>query len=173
MIFGMSLATYTLLHVVISLIGIATGVIVLLGLIRGTHLPGWAAIFLVTTILTSVTGYGFPIHGLTPGHVVGAISLVALALAVAGLYRFELAGSWRRVYVVTSVLAVYLNVFVGIVQTFRNVPVLHAAAPTESEPPFAIAQLTALLLFVVMGYLAVRGFAGAPLTPRREVYVPK
>ena len=173
MIFGMSLATFTLLHVGISLVGIATGVIVLLALIRGAHLPGWAGIFLVSTILTSVTGYGFPIHGLTPGHVVGAVSLVALTLAVVALYRFELVGSWRRTYVITSVLSVYLNVFVGIVQTFRNVPVLHATAPTQSEPPFAIAQLTALVLFLCLGYLALRGFTGAAFPQRKEVYVQK
>ena len=158
MILGMSFSTFTTLHVVISLIGIASGLIALVGMIGGRRLPGWTALFLATTVLTSVTGFLFPFSQLLPSHVVGAISLVVLAVAIAGLYGFSLSGAWRWVYVVTAVLALYFNVFVGVVQAFQKLPFLQPLAPTQSEPPFAVAQIAVLTVFAVLGYLAVRKF---------------
>ncbi len=158
MILGMSLSTFTTVHVVISLIGIASGLIVLWGMLDSQRMAGLTAIFLLTTVLTSVTGFMFPFNGLLPSHIVGAISLVALAVALIALYAFRLGGAWRWVYVVTAVIALYFNVFVGVVQAFRKFAFLHALAPTQSEPPFAIAQLVVLALFVWLGYLAVRRF---------------
>jgi hypothetical protein len=131
---------------------------VLLGKIGGHRLPGWTALFLVTTILTRVTGILFPFSQLLPSHIVGAISLVVLALALVALYAFRLGGAWRWVYVVTAVLALYLNVFVGVVQAFQKLAFLHALAPTQSEPPFAVAQAIVLAAFVLLGFLAVRRF---------------
>lgn len=154
----MSLATFTLLHVAISLVGIATGLVALLGLIGGRSLERWTAVFLSTTVLTSLTGYAFPFHGVTPGHIVGAISLVVLAVALLARYRFGLSGSWRTVYVITSTVALYLNVFVGVVQAFQKVPALNAMAPTQSEPPFAVAQSLVLLTFALLGFQAARRF---------------
>jgi hypothetical protein len=165
MMLGLSLSAFTTLHVVISLIGIATGFIVLYGLLNAQRMEGWTAVFLATTILTSVTGFMFPIGGLTPGLVVGAISLVVLAIALVALYVFRLAGPWRWVYVVTALAALYLNVFVGVVQAFKQLAFLQPLAPTQSEPPFAAAQLAVLALFLVLGFLAVRRFhpaTGAP-----------
>jgi len=158
MILGMSFSTFTTLHVVISLIGIASGLIVLFGMIGGRRLPGWTALFLATTVLTSVTGFLFPFSQLLPSHVVGAISLVVLAVALAALYVFRLSGPWRWVYVVTAVLALYLNVFVGVVQAFQKLPFLQPLAPTQSEPPFAAAQIVVLAACAVLGYLAVARF---------------
>lgn len=150
--------TFTLIHVVIALLGIASGFIVIFGLIAAKRLNGWTAFFLATTILTSVTGFGFPITGVTPGIVLGVISLVVLAGAVYARYGGHLAGWWRLVYVIMAVIAQYLNFFVLIVQSFQKVPALKAIAPTQSEPPFAIAQLIALVAFIVLGFLAAKGF---------------
>lgn len=158
MIFGMSLGTYTVLHVIISLIGIASGFVVMAGMFRSQRLAGWTALFLITTVLTSVTGFGFPSDRILPSHIVGAISLVVLAVAIAALYLFRLAGAWRWIYVVTALAALYLNTFVGIVQAFGKISALNALAPTQSEPPFAIAQGLVLLAFIVVTVLAAIRF---------------
>jgi len=158
MILGLSLSAFTTLHVVISLIGIASGLVVLYAMLGSQRPGGWTALFLATTILTSVTGFMFPIGGLTPGLIVGAISLALLALALLALYVFRLAGSWRRVYVATALAALYLNVFVGVVQAFQKLAFLQPLAPTQSEPPFAIAQLAVLAIFLALGFLALRRF---------------
>ncbi|HXE88270.1 MAG TPA: hypothetical protein VN524_15890 [Hyphomicrobiaceae bacterium] len=158
MTLGLSLSAFTTLHVVISLIGIASGFVVLYGMLGSQRLPGWTALFLATTILTSVTGFMFPINGVTPGLVVGAISLVLLGLALLGLYVFRLAGPWRWVYVFTALAALYFNVFVGVVQAFQKLAFLQPLAPTQSEPPFALAQGAVLVLFLVLGFVAVRRF---------------
>lgn len=158
MILGMSLATFTLLHVVISLIGIVTGLVVLAGMLRSQRLPGWTAVFLTTTVLTSVTGFFFPFERLLPSHIVGIISLLVLAVCLFALYLRRLSGASRWVYVATAVFALYLNVFVLVVQGFIKVPFLKALAPTQAEPPFAIAQGVVLLAFVALGILAVKAF---------------
>ena len=163
MVLGMSISSFTLVHVVISLIGIATGFVVLWGLLNSRALPGWTMWFLVTTILTSVTGYFFPVEHILPSHIVGAISLALLAVAVAALYGLHLAGSWRWLYVASAVAALYLNTFVLVFQTFLKIPALKATAPTASEPPFVAAHAFVLIAFVVLGLLAARRFhpAGA------------
>ncbi len=158
MILGMSLSTFTLVHVLISLIGIASGIVVLFGMLRSKWMPGWTMLFLVTTVLTSATGFLFPFSKLLPSHIVGIISLVVLAIALLALYVFHLAGAWRWVYVVTAVTALWFNCFVGVVQAFQKVWILHPLAPTGSEPPFAIAQGVLLVVFLVLGFLAVRRF---------------
>ena len=159
---GLSLSAFTTLHVVISLIGIASGLIVLWGMLGAQRMAGLTAVFLITTVLTSVTGFMFPFNGVLPSHIVGGISLVVLAIALLAVYVFRLAGAWRWIYVVTAVIALYFNVFVGVAQAFLKFPFLHQLAPTQSEPPFAIAQIVVLALFVVLGYLAVRRFHPAP-----------
>jgi hypothetical protein len=151
----MSLATYTLVHVLISLVGIATGLVVLIGLVAGQRFDRWTAVFLATTVATSVTGFGFPFEHLLPSHIVGAISLVVLAAALLARYAFHLAGPWRRVFAVSAALALYLNVFVGVVQAFLKVPALRALAPKQTEPPFVVSQGIVLALFVVVGIVAV------------------
>jgi hypothetical protein len=163
MILGMSLQAFTTLHTVISLIGIATGLYVLWGMFSAKRLELWTAIFLATTILTSVTGFFFPVSMILPSHIVGAISLLILAVAVVALYYYRLAGPWRWIYVVSAVIALYLNVFVGVVQTFLKIPFFHTLAPTQAEPPFAIAQGIVLLLFIVFGIIAAMKFRPAPL----------
>jgi hypothetical protein len=150
--------TFTWIHTALSLIGIAAGLVAALGLLRGQLLRGWTAAFLAATILTSVTGFLFPFGQFLPSHGVGAISLVVLAAAVLALYVFHAEGGWRAVYVVSAMAALYFNVFVLVVQAFRKLPFLHTLAPTESEPPFAIAQAIVLLLFVVLTVLALRAF---------------
>ena len=159
-VFGMSLETYTLIHVLISLVGIGSGLVVLFGLIAGKSLEGWSALFLATTVATSVTGYGFPFHQLLPSHIVGAISLVVLAVAIAARYAFHLRGAWRRVYVIGALLALYLNVFVGVVQAFLKVPALKALAPKQTEPPFVVSQGIVFLLFGVLTIVAAVRFRG-------------
>jgi hypothetical protein len=154
----MFLTTYTLVHVVISLVGIASGLVVLYGLLRGRDLDRWTLLFLTTTVLTSVTGFGFPFQRFLPSHAVGIVSLIALALAIYARYPRRLAGAWRRIFVVGAVLSLYLNVFVLVVQLFLKVPALNALAPTQSEPPFQLTQLVFLLLFVVLGVVAVLRF---------------
>jgi hypothetical protein len=156
MIFG--LTTFTLVHVAISLIGIFAGLVVAFGLVKAKRLNGWTALFLVTTVATSVTGFFFPFHGFTPAIAVGKVSLVMLAVAIFARYGRKLAGAWRRIYVVTAMIALYLNVFVLIVQLFQKVPALKALAPTQSEAPFLVAQLVAFALFVVLTIFAVKGF---------------
>ena len=157
-VFGMSLSTYTLLHVLISLVGIASGLVVLFGLIAGRRLEGWTAVFLATTVATSVTGFGFPFDHLLPSHKVGFISLAVLAVAIAARYAFHLRGAWRRVYVVCAALALYLNAFVGVVQAFLKVPALKALAPRQTEPPFVVSQGIVLVLFVVLAIVAAMRF---------------
>jgi hypothetical protein len=164
MILGLTLATFTLLHTVISLVAIALGVVVLFGMLKSERMPGLTALFLITTVLTSVTGFLFPSGAVTPAQIVGAISLVALAFALLALYAFDLNGAWRWVYVSTAVLALYLNVFVLVVQAFQKVPGLNALAPNGSEPPFVVAQSIMLLLFAWLGYQAVRNFRPDALT---------
>lgn len=158
MILGMSTETFTIVHVLLSLVGIASGLVMVFGLLAGKRLDGWTAVFLATTVATSVTGFGFPFDHLLPSHKVGIVSLLVLASAILARYRFRLAGVWRRVYVVCAVLALYLNVFVGVVQAFLNVPALKALAPKQTEPPFVVAQAGVLVLFVVLGSLAAIRF---------------
>jgi hypothetical protein len=158
MIFGLSLSAFTTLHVVISLIGIASGFVVLFGMIGGHRMPGWTALFLLATILTSVTGLLFPFSQLLPSHVVGIISLLVLAVALLALYAFRLRGTWRWIYVVSAVLALYFNSLVGVVQAFQKLPFLQALAPTQSEPPFAIAQGLLLVVLALLTLIAVRRF---------------
>ncbi len=163
MILGMTTATYTLLHVVVSLIGIGSGLVVVFGLLKAKPLDGWTALFLVSTVLTSVTGFGFPFDHFLPSHKVGILSLVVLAVAILARYAFHLAGAWRWLYVVGAVVALYFNVFVMVVQAFEKAPALRALAPTQSEPPFLITQLIVLVLFVVLGIFAVNRFRLEPI----------
>lgn len=158
MVLGMSLAVYTAIHIAISLIGIASGVVVLYGLLKARSLNRWTALFLATTVLTSVTGFGFPFTGVTPAIKLGIISLVALAVAIVARYPMHMAGIWRKTYVISAMAALYFNCFVLVVQSFEKVPALKAAAPTQKEAPFAIAQLTVLAAFVVLTYLAAKRF---------------
>ena len=158
MILGMSTATHTFLHVLISLIGIGSGLVVMVGFITGKRLDTLTAVFLTTTVLTSVTGFGFPFDHLLPSHKLGIISLVVLAIAIPARYVFHLAGSWRWIYVVGASMALYLNVFVLIAQLFMKVPALKALAPTQSEPPFLVAQILVLLIFVGLTILAAKRF---------------
>jgi hypothetical protein len=143
---------------VLSLIGILVGFVVLFGMFDSNRLPGWTAVFLATTVLTCVTGFFFPRDQILPSHIVGIFTLVVLAVAIVALYFYRLAGAWRWIYVASAVLSLYLNVFVAVVQAFLKVPFLNALAPTQSEPPFAIAQGIALVLFIVLGILAVQSF---------------
>jgi hypothetical protein len=158
MILGMSADTFTLVHVVLSLVGIGSGLIVLFGMLGAKRLDGWTALFLATTVLTSVTGFFFPVAGFLPSHAVGILSIVFLAAALLAFYVYRLAGAWRWIYVVGAVVALYFNVFVGVVQAFRKVSFLEPLAPTQSEPPFLVAQLAVLAIFIVLGVIAVRKF---------------
>ena len=158
MILGMSTSTFTVVHVVLSLVGIASGFIVLFAMLGGKRLHGWTALFLATTVLTSATGFFFPSSQVLPSHIVGVVSLLVLAAVIIALYVYRLAGSWRWIYVAGAVLALYLNVFVGIVQAFQKLPFLQPLAPTQSEPPFLIAQLAVLALFIAFGVLATIRF---------------
>lgn len=152
------MGTLTLIHVLLSLVGIATGFIVLVGMFDSRRLETWTAIFLITTVATSVTGFLFPITALLPSHIFGILSLVALAIAAAARYSYRLKDAWRWIYVVTALIALYLNVFVLVVQAFQKVPGLKALAPTQSETPFLVAQLVVLALFVYVGTRAAMRF---------------
>jgi hypothetical protein len=164
MVLGMSLSTYTTLHVLISLIGIGTGFIVLFGLINGRLLSPWNGVFLVTTILTSLTGFAFPNTKITPGIILGVLSMIVLAVALIALYVFHLRKAWRRTYAITAMIALYFNVFVLIAQSFKHVPAFHALAPTGTETPFKIAQTLLLLLFVALIATAARKFSNRLVT---------
>jgi hypothetical protein len=160
MVLGMSLATFTLVHVLISLVGIVAGLFAMVGLLQSRPLPNWTALFLLTTILTSVTGFFFPVEKLLPSHIIGILSLVLLAIACLALYGRKLAGSWRWIYVLTAMISLYLNIFVLVIQSFLKIPPLHALAPSvpPSEPPFAIVQGIVLVFFVVVIVAAIRKF---------------
>jgi hypothetical protein len=160
MIFGIT--TFTLIHVLLSLVGIVAGLVVAGGLVAGKRLDGWTGIFLATTVLTNVTGFFFPFVTFLPSHAVGIVSLILLPVVIAARYWKGLAGRWRSVYVVGAVVALYLNIFVLLVQLFRRLPALIAAAPTQKEPPFLLSQLLLLVLFVWLGRAALRGFRAEP-----------
>jgi len=169
MVLGMSLATYTAVHVVISLIAIASGLVVLYGLLKAKPLNGTTALFLTTTVLTSVTGFGFPFMGVTPAIKLGIISFVLLAIAVIARYPLRMSGIWRKAYVISAIMALYFNVFVLIVQSFEKVPALKAVAPTQKEAPFVAAQVFVLAVFVVLTYLAAKRFRAEPVTIAKSV----
>lgn len=164
MVLGMSLATFTLVHVVISLIAIAAGLIVMFGMLGANKLPGLTAIFLLFTILTSATGFLFPFEKLLPSHMIGILSLVLLAIACIALYAMKLSGVWRPVYVVTALASLYLNVFVLIIQSFLKVPALHALAPGNppAGPAFAVVQGIVLVFFVIVIIGAWRRYKPMP-----------
>ena len=157
MILGMSLATFTQFHVIISLIAIISGIVVVLGMLGAKRMPGMTALFLITTVATSVTGFMFP-SPFDAADVVGIISLVFLALAILALYTYKLAGAWRGAYVVSAVASLYFNCFVLVVQSFQKIPFFHALAPTQKEPPFAVAQAILLVLFVGLGIATFKKF---------------
>ena len=145
-------------HVVISLLGIVSGYVVIGGMLQAQRLPRMTAFFLITTVLTSATGFLFPFVKLLPSHILAVLSLIVLAIAIYALYSRQLAGRWRAAYVVTAIIAQYFNVFVLIVQAFQKLPPLKALAPTQTEPPFAIVQAMNLVAFLVLGYLATKRF---------------
>jgi hypothetical protein len=163
MIVGMSLPAFTLLHVIISLIAIGSGLIAVGGMFASHRLRGTTALFLLTTILTSVTGFLFPIRGFTPAVGVGIVSCAILMTALFGYYRKNLAGAWRWIYVIAAIAALYLNVFVVVVQSFMKVAALNALAPTQSEPPFVITQVAVMTIFILIGIISVVKFR--PITP--------
>ena len=160
MVLGMSLSTFTMLHVIISLIGVVSGLVVLSGFLGSKVMPSWTALFLVTTILTNATGFLFPFDKLLPSHIIAIISLVLLAIACIALYVMKLAGAWRWIYTLTALIALYLNVFVLVIQGFLKIGPLHALAPSvpPSEPPFAVVQGIILVFFVIAIIGAVRRF---------------
>ena len=174
MILGMTTATYTLLHVLISLVGIGSGFVVMYGFITARKLDRWTTLFLSTTALTSLTGFAFPNKHITPGIVIGVLSMIVLTVAVLARYGMRMSGPWRPIYVISSAIALYFNVFVLVVQSFEKVPALRALAPTQKEPPFAISQLLVLVLFVVATVFAVKrfphgmGIADASIAPRKR-----
>jgi hypothetical protein len=158
MMLGMSLSTFTTVHVLLSLVGIGSGCAVLLGLFSAKRVNGLTALFLLTTVLTSVTGFGFPFTHLLPSHKTAIISLVVLAIAILARYSFHMVGKWRWIYVVTAMIALYLNLFVLVFQSFEKVPALKAMAPTQSEPPFLVAQLAVMAIFIALTIFAVKKF---------------
>jgi hypothetical protein len=162
MVFGMSLATFTGLHVAISLIGIGSGLLVVFGMIASRHLPILTTTFMVTTALTSITGFMFPFKGVSPAIVLGVLSLITLAIAAIARYARHLEGIWRGTWVITAAIALYFNFFVLIVQSFQKIPALHDLAPTQTEGPFKIAQFFFLLFFITITTMAFRRFFRRP-----------
>jgi hypothetical protein len=158
MILGMSVGTFTVLHVVITLVAIGSGLIVVGGILASHRLPITTALFLFTTALTSATGFLFPIHGFTPALGVGILACVILAVALFALYKEHLIGVWRWMYVIAAVASLYLNVFVLVVQSFVKVSALNALAPTQTEPPFAITQAAVLAIFILITLVAIVKF---------------
>jgi hypothetical protein len=156
------MSAFTIFHVAISLVGILSGFVVLFGMIGSKACSGWTKVFLWTTLATSLTGFMFPYHGFTPAIGVGIISVVVLAATFRARYHNKLAGSARWVYVIGAAVAQYFNFFVLIAQSFQKVPALHALAPTQKEPPFAVAQISALVLFIILTVMAVKRFHPAP-----------
>ena len=163
MILGLSIPAFTLLHVIITLVAIASGLVVVGGMFASNRLPITTFLFLIATVLTSVTGFMFPIHGFTPGLGVGAISCILLAIALYAVYGKHHVGAWRWIYVITAIASLYLNVFVLIFQSFVKVPGLAALAPTQSEPPFLIGQVSVMAIFILIGIFAA--FKFRPVMP--------
>jgi hypothetical protein len=155
---SLGLAAFTLFHVALSLVGILAGFVVVFGLVTGKRLNGWTAVFLTTTVATSASGFLFPYHGFKPSYAVGIVSLLVLAIAIFAFYGRGLAGAWRRTYVVSAVISLYLNFFVLIAQLFMKVPALKALAPTQSEPPFLVTQVAVMVIFIALGFLAGKRF---------------
>ena len=160
MIWGMTTSTFTAVHVWLSLIGIGAGLLVMFGLLAGKLLDRWNTVFLITTVATSVTGFGFPFDHLLPSHKVGIISLVILAVAIGARYALHQAGAWRRIYVVCAAIALYLNVFVGVTQAFLKFSALTALAPGQTEAPFVLTQLVVLGLFTALTIVAAKKARG-------------
>jgi len=167
MILGLSTSTFTLLHVLISLVGLIAGFVTVGAMLFGKWLRGWNAVFLASTIATSVTGFFFHSASFGPPHVIGIISLAFLAVALLSLYPAHLAGRWRWIYASSAILALYLNCFVAVVQAFQKIPFLRASAPTQSEPPFLAAQVVLLAVFVLVGFLGVKRFN--PSSPAKDI----
>jgi hypothetical protein len=163
MIFGMTVLTFG--HVLLSLIGILAGLVVMVGFLTAKRLPGWTALFIWTTVATSVTGFLFPFHKFLPSHGVGILSLFILTIAIYALYGKQLAGGWRKAYAVNAMIALYLNVFVLVAQLFMKVPALKVLAPTQTEGPFKQAQLVVLIAFVVLTILSALKFREVPVKP--------
>ena len=161
----MMLNALTIFHVALSLIGIGSGVVAIYGLLKAETSSRWTPAFLTTTTATSLTGFLFPFHGVAPAQVLDFLSLIALIVATLSIYRYHLQGIWRRTYAITAVMALYFNVFVLVVQLFRRVPALSAMAPTQSEPPFQIAQLAVVLLFAAIGIRAATAKPQRGLVP--------
>ena len=160
MVLGMSLHAFTILHVVISVVELLAGIGVALEFLAGRR-SGLTGLFLLTAALTTITGFLFPFHGVTPGIVLGIVSLPFLLLAAVGLYGGHLRGAWRAIYVLCALILLYLDAFVAVAQSFMKISVLHALAPTGKEPPFPIAQGVVLLIFIVVGFLALKRFRPA------------
>jgi hypothetical protein len=168
MVLGLSLPAFTTLHVLISLVGIVSGIVVVFAMLRSRDLMFWTALFLATTVLTSVTGFMFPFERVLPSHIFGGISIVVLVVALFALYSRRLAGAWRWIYVSCALLSLYLNMFVGVVQSFQKVAFLQPLAPTQSELPFVIAQLGLIAAFLVLGYFAVLKFYPLAIAATRD-----
>jgi hypothetical protein len=162
MTWGIPTHLFLQIHVAISLIALVTGLIALIGWLTGSFSRGWTALFLVTLILTSVTGFPLPPFGLDPPRMVGILSLILLAIAVLAIYVFKAGGAWRWIFLITAITALYFDAFVGVIQAFAKLPFLHELAPNGSEPPFVIAQVVVLAIFVVLGVLALRLFRPQP-----------
>jgi len=158
----MILHIYTIIHTLISLVAIFTGFVVLFGLLAGNRVDGWTKWFLITAVATTVTGFFFPFHGFTPAIGLGIISVPFLVLMIYARYPKQLAGAWRWIYVIGAVICLYFNLFVLVVQSFEKVPTLHAMAPTQTEQPFKLTQLSVLGLFIVLGFVAAIRFWPEP-----------
>ena len=169
----MNIVTLTLVHTVISIVAITAGLVVVGGLIAGVRIDGWTGIFLVTTALTSITGFFFPFTHLSASQWIGIISLVILPLVIAARYWKHLAGRWRGTYVIGTVLVLYLNFFVLMVQLFRRIPALLVAAPKQTEPPFVLTQLLVMALFAWLGFAAFRRFRPEVVVTAKQASVPK
>jgi hypothetical protein len=158
MILGLSISAFTLLHVLLSLAGIATGLVAIVGLIYNRLFRAFTAVFLATTILTSATGFLFPFKGFTPGIILGILSIVALMIATVALYGQKLSGAWRGAYVLSASTALYFNVFVLFAQLFAKVPALKAVAPSQTSPAFGLTQVVVLVIFIFLTTRAFKGF---------------
>lgn len=158
MIFGVSTSAFTLIHVLLSLAAIGSGFVVMLGFLAGKRFDGWTLIYILSSMATSVTGFFFPFDRLLPSHILGLLSLLVLVIVIWARYWFYLEGPWRRIYILGTALALYLNVFAAILQAFRKVPALKAMAPRLTETPFVVAQLVNLALFLVLAIVATKRF---------------